>query len=134
MNLYGGNFDTIRETADLAHDMGANWFSFSPVTDMGRGRDADIISYDQMAQLMDIAKEIEADHGTEFLCLADEDFLQRAQDEGNCGAGWRSLVLGPDGEVRPCVMVESKAMSLGNVMTQDYVSFLQCFDGSFFAR
>lgn len=132
MNLYRGNFDTIRQTADLAREIGANWFSFSPVTDMGRGREADIISFDQMAQLMDIAKDIEAVHGPDFLRLADEDLLQRAEDEGNCGAGWRSLVLGPDGRVRPCVMVEPKAMDFGNLLEQDYVSFLKGFDGSFF--
>ncbi len=132
MNLYAENFDTIHETAALAYELGANWFSFSPVTDMGRGRDADMLSFDQIGQLMDIGRELEAKYGPDFLKLVDEGLMNRAEEEGNCGAGWRSLVLGPDGNVRPCVMVEPNAMSFGNLMEQDYVSFLKTFNGTYF--
>jgi len=132
MNIYAGNFDTIQETAALAKKIGANWFSFSPVTDLGRGRTADMISFDQMGQLMDIAQDLEAEHGTDFIRLVDEGLVNKAAEDGNCGAGWRSLVLGPDGDVRPCVMVEPRAMAFGNLLQQDYVSFLKSFNGTFF--
>lgn len=132
MNVYRGNFDCIIETAALARDIGANWFSFSPVTDVGRGRNADILTFEQMGQLMRIAGELEAIHGQEFLRLVDEGLMERAAEEGNCGAGWRSLVLGPNGDVRPCVMVQPSAMALGNLLNQDYLTFLESFDGKYF--
>jgi len=132
MNIYAGNFDTIQETAALAKNIGANWFSFSPVTDLGRGRTADTISYAQVGQLMDIARTLESDFGTDFIRLVDEGLVNKAIEDGNCGAGWRSLVLGPNGDVRPCVMVEPQAMSFGNLLNQDYVSFLKTFNGTFF--
>jgi len=69
MNLYSGNFDEIIETAALARDLGANWFSFSPVTDLGRGRGADMISFSQMGKLMDIARTLEDIHGADFVRL-----------------------------------------------------------------
>lgn len=132
MNIYAGNFDSIMETAALAQEIGANWFSFSPVTDLGRGRTANMISFQQMGQLMDIARALEVKFGTEFIRLVDEGLVNKATEDGNCGAGWRSLVLGPDGNVRPCVMVEPKAMVFGNLLEQNYVSFLKGFNGTFF--
>ena len=132
MNVYAGNFDTIYDTAALALEIGANWFSFSPVTDLGRGREADMISFSQMAQLMDIAKGLETAYGDEFIRLVDEGLVDQTRADGNCGAGWRSLVLGPNGDVRPCVMVEPDAMAFGNLLDMDYVSFLEAFNGTFF--
>lgn len=132
MNVYAGNFDSIADTAMLAREVGASWFSFSPVVDLGRGRSADIIHFDQMAQLGRIANELEAEYGKDFIRGADEQLLQRSKEEGNCGAGWRSLVLGPNGHVRPCVMVDPDSMSMGNLIDTEYKDFLKAFNGSFF--
>lgn len=132
MNVYAGNFHTIRDTAALAKEVGATWFSFSPVVDLGRGRGAETITYDQMLDLMPLARELETEYGSDFVRIADDRLIQRAEKEGNCGAGWRSLVLGPDGHVRPCVMVNPAAMSLGNLLEQEYGEFIRTFDGAFF--
>ncbi len=45
----------------------------------------------------------------------------------NCGAGYRSIAIDPNGNVRPCLLVSNKVKFLGNIFEDNY---LQMFNDS----
>ncbi len=44
--------------------------------------------------------------------------------ESNCGAGWQKIVLDPNGDVLPCLLLESGTGKLGNLFSQDIIALL----------
>ena len=51
-----------------------------------------------------------------FLSYISRDFLNKiAETAGNCGAGWRTVTIAPNGNIRPCVLADEKFIVIGNI-------------------
>ncbi len=131
MNVHGGNIGQIESVKDLAKSMGASLFSFSPILDIGRGEFMNPISHDQFAVLSNLAERLSKEEPA-FVFLGTEELQQLKMSENNCGAGWRTLVLGPTGELRPCIMQDERFLTLGNLMTSSYVDLFKNLPLSYF--
>ena len=119
MNVTKTNLREIERTASLAKGLGARWFIYAPILDFGRGRDVDMVfSPEEMQYYADLGPRLRDVLG-DFLVYADsrtlQDILQR---ERNCGAGHRTMVLGPTGRLRPCPMFPDTAQAIGDLSLQ----------------
>ncbi len=120
MNVHDGNIHQIERVKDLAKSLGASMFSFSPILDIGRGEWMTPIAHEQFAELSNLAEKLSKEE-PDFVFLGTEELQQLKMSNSNCGAGWRTLVLGPTGDLRPCIMQDAGSMVLGNLMTSEYV-------------
>jgi len=125
MNVHAGNLFRVRQTAQLARDLGARQFSFATVLEVGRGGDLPVWTSDEILEFQKLVSELEA---------ADPDFIKVSVEvpenlyyhqRGSCGAGCRSLVLGPTGLVRPCPMLGEEYGHFGNLLETDYQDLMQ---------
>jgi len=114
MSVHGRNASEIVETARLAKRLGARWFSFGPVLQMGRGHHTDPL-LPRHGQLMLEAKDLLREEMRGFVYFGEKMELDISKPDGNCGAGWRGVALGPDGRVRACVMHDPNHLDFGNL-------------------
>ena len=125
MNIHAKNFDSIRATARLVHGLGANWFSFAPILEVGRGRRLELVRDDQIRSWEELKREIEAEFPPGFINLGKELERRNTKKGINCGAGSRSLVIGPTGSARPCLMMSEDLISYGNLCEQSLVEIMK---------
>lgn len=97
--------------AQKVRDLGAKAFSYNWVDDFGRGRD--IVHPTKDAEQHRKFMEYEQHVIDEFKDLIPIIPYERKR-AANCGAGWKSIVISPFGEVRPCALFP-KEFSLGNI-------------------
>lgn len=131
MSVTLDNFFDIEDTLKLAKNLGAAKFSYSMVYDVGRAGES-VIS--QVKKLPDSARYLEyynrvARENGDFLVMISEQ-QRESLKKGNCGLVHRTVTLGPDGALRPCVMFK-ESVELGNINRQ---SFAQIFDSGIGAR
>jgi radical SAM protein with 4Fe4S-binding SPASM domain len=114
MSVHGENIEEIVPTATLAHDLGAMLFSFSPVLQMGRGYMVKPIPPEKGHLMKEAAKTVRELY-PKFLHTGEAMFLDLSTPGENCGAGWRGIVVGPDANVRACVMHNQRYLRFGNL-------------------
>jgi radical SAM protein with 4Fe4S-binding SPASM domain len=125
MNIHAKNFDSVRATARLVHGLGATWFSFAPILDIGRASGIELVRDDQIRSWEELKREIEAEFPPGFVNLGKELERRNITKGINCGAGSRSLVIGPTGLARPCLMMSEDLISYGNLCEQSLVEILK---------
>ena len=124
MNVYPKNYSSIENTLKLAKIMGATWFSFSPLLDIGRGKNMKTLSLEQAKNLGLLVKKFSEEYPNFF--YAHEDRVRMIYETPrSCGAGFRSMVLGPSGGVRPCLMMDEKYFLFGNLTKISYKDFIK---------
>ena len=133
MSVTLDNFFDIEETLKLAKDLGAAKFSYSMVYDVGRAGES-VIS--QVKKLPDSARYLEyynsvAQENSSFLVTISKQ-QQESLKKGNCGLVHRTVTLGPDGTLRPCVMFK-ESIELGNINRQSFAQIFESTIGSDFA-
>ncbi|KKB33131.1 radical SAM/SPASM domain-containing protein [Bacillus thermotolerans] len=116
MSIYEDNMWEIGEMASLVRSLGAKAFAYNWIDDFGRGK-----NMEDLKKFRDSMKEF-----NEFemkVVEANQDIIPLVplsrNKANNCGAGWRSVVMDPHGNLRPCALFP-KNFSLGNLKTQDY--------------
>lgn len=128
MSVTPENTFDIEGTITLAKKYGAKLFAYSHVINMGRGEELCSSGWD----MSEAAARKMVDYE---LRVRDEnkDFIQfvtveqaNALKNMNCGIVHRAVVLGPDGEIRPCVMFGGDVIKIGNIYEQ---SFREIFEG-----
>jgi len=124
MNVYPGNWRHITQTFQLAKDLGANWFALAPLMAVGRGRQIEQLSSDQIKATTSLAEKLSETHPN-FFFVSKEIEKRIKGDIDNCGAGSRSMVLGPTGLVRPCLILGEEYLSLGRLTKNSYSDFLK---------
>jgi radical SAM protein with 4Fe4S-binding SPASM domain len=132
MSLHAENYHSIEETYILAKQLGAKRFIGSPVIDIGRAKREMLLSWEQLQKAMKCLNAL-AQKDPDTVLTSTE--LKRLGGKlgSNCGAGSRSLALGPDGRVRPCFLVNKEIptfknaveTSLGEVLDDAPLSFLR---------
>jgi radical SAM protein with 4Fe4S-binding SPASM domain len=117
MNVIPATFHKIEETADLAHSLGATWFNFSPVDSLGRAKNMDLTfsTEEVLSMIGEIPSKLDEKYPQMIKWAEQQKLLKQKNVENNCGAGWRSFVLGPTGIIRPCPMLPENYLSLGNI-------------------
>lgn len=117
MSITSDNIDHIKDTIDFAYnDLKVLTFGYSSILPFGRGSDLDNIgfSYEEILKIIDVRKYAQKYKG--FVNFYEEDKLKNTLEHSkNCGVGWRSIVIGPNGNVRPCVMIDEEMIKFGNI-------------------
>lgn len=114
MSVHGRNAHEIMATAKLARSLGAHWFGFAPVMQLGRGAHAPVLTAEHGNYLRDAQAEL-ARTMPGFFFVAEEGVLDLSEPGENCGAGWRAVIIGPDSTVRPCLTHRAEYMNFGRL-------------------
>lgn len=115
MSLHKANFDSIEKTYQLAKSLGAKWFTCSPVIDIGRADKEMLLSWEQLQTAVECLNTLAHQDPSTVLTASE---LKRLGGKlgSNCGAGSRSLALGPDGRIRPCFLVNKIIPAFKNIL------------------
>lgn len=121
-SIFKENMWEIDKLAELAIDLGAKAFTFNFVEEFGRGNDI----------YRDAYSDLKVNEYLEYLNGVIEKYkniIPIQQGEGllgtrNCGAGVNSIVIDPDGDIRPCVL-SSKWCCMGNLLSEEFESIMK---------
>ena len=113
------NMWTIDKLADLAVSLGASIFSFNFIEDFGRGAEFNkekgvINGYEYDRYLFDTINAYK-----DIIPIVKEEDKSEMKLHQNCGAGSRSIVIGADGNIRPCPL-SPKLKFIGNIFKEDF--------------
>ncbi|WP_135821800.1 radical SAM protein [Halostella litorea] len=126
MSVTPANASHMEDLASLAIDLGADMFSFSPVMPFGRALEDYHWTTEDVKDLSEQADRVREKHGDSIPTIDMENFTERHEARShNCGAGWKTVTVGPDGEVRPCVMAEDGRDGLGTLDFEDPTAFFE---------
>jgi len=131
MNVYHRNVHRIQETAALAKELGATSFGLSPILEIGRGKNIFTLSESEINLFYDNVIKLEKLYPDFVNALIDSSNLSNVKKE-NCGAGWRSLVLGPTGDIRSCLMLGEEYGIFGNVIHESYMSIIKKISSDYY--
>lgn len=123
MSTNDENVDHVIPTMDFVHnELKAAHFGFTEVLPLGRGANVGPMkSVDEVKHQIDKMEEIRdyAERYPQFMIWYTEEELDMMRKTlSNCGAGWKTVTVGPDGEIRPCVMMEEGIIAQGNIKKQ----------------
>lgn len=129
------NFFDMEGTAELAKKYGAAYFGCNPVQDFGRGGEMITKLADEFAKepqrYIDYEKMIHEKYKG-FLHLLSKESMKQLET-GNCGILHKTVTVGPDGEMRPCVMFDS-GLQIGNIYKQSFEEIFHSPLGGIFSR
>ena len=131
MNVHSKNLFEIEDVLKHVKEFGANWFAFTVVLPLGRGRSMSEFSVKELVYLKELTERFKEQYPDFFHHLKESQVESFINPEKNCGAGWSSLTLGPIGELRPCPMFEERYFSLGNLTTHSLDEILYKSSGKF---
>lgn len=125
------NKNDLFATCELMKELGVKMFSYSLTDGIGRGskqfypdghalNNQDSIYFNEMKELL---KEIDKKY--KDMIYGPSKFKEEASDIflncNNCGAGWQSSSILPNGDVIPCSLLSSEVVNLGNIFKEDFV-------------
>ncbi len=94
--------DDIENTLLLAKDLGASWFAVNPAFNLGRGRLLNgWTSVDDVIKFNNVIERLIKSYPN-FFSVNSESVWNSIKKKQNCGAGHRTITIGPDKSVRPC--------------------------------
>ncbi|UXR76160.1 MULTISPECIES: SPASM domain-containing protein [unclassified Staphylococcus] len=116
MSIYEDNMWEIAEMAELVRNLGASAFSYNWIDDFGRGKEMDQLKLNKIGNVSFAEFEVEVvKNNSDIIPLVP---INKNKDD-NCGAGWRSIVMDPNGNIRPCALFP-KEFVIGNLKKQSY--------------
>ncbi|MFO3693554.1 radical SAM protein [Staphylococcus felis] len=116
MSIYEDNMWEIDDMAKLVRVLGASAFSYNWIDDFGRGKTMDQLKLNKLDDLSFAEFEVEVvKNNSDIIPLVP---ITKNQ-ANNCGAGWRSIVMDPNGNIRPCALFP-KEFVIGNLKEQTY--------------
>lgn len=124
MSVTPGNLPLVEATLLLARDLGALAFGFHPALPFGRARAIDWngIPLPALERLHAFERDV-ADRWAAFVPRGDRG-LEQIAAYGNCGAGSRSIAVGPAGEVRLCQLADGPQFVLGDLRRQSLAQIM----------
>ena len=114
MSITRENMADLEKTFLLAMELGAETFSWSPVTPFGLGENIADLSLFGDPEFQKLSLYMVSRYGDRIALLEGEggDMLSQL---GNCGLGWKSAVMDPRGRLRPCPFLDSGRNSFGDL-------------------
>jgi len=100
---------------ELAKKLGAKWFTCSPIIEVGRADEGMLLSWEQLQTAVACLNTLAVQDPNTVLTASE---LKRLSGKlgSNCGAGSRSIALGPDGRIRPCFLVNKEIPAFKNIL------------------
>lgn len=133
MNVYKENVHSINQTCQAALQLGATWFAASPVLDVGRGNSNLTLDNNDLDILHTAIEKLHHQHP--HAVLSTDEFQEIKNKSGiNCGAGWRSITIGPDTSLRPCIMFPSELPLFGHAKENSLKALFSSNDWNYFAK
>lgn len=130
MSVVPANYFDIEDTLLFAKSIGAITFVWSPVLPTGRGK-----VYQRAYELFYTNTKIEEISKYEsnlrkkykdYLVTIPEKTLQRMKEgKENCGLGYKTWVVSPEGIVRPCNIMSEAVIQFGNIFEVDLSEMLR---------
>ncbi|OGR94589.1 MAG: hypothetical protein A2016_00950 [Elusimicrobia bacterium GWF2_62_30] len=120
MSITHENYMHLEETLKLAKKLGATKFVYSLVQDVGRGEDTGVVvqqAKGEFEKYMAYEQRIQTEYKDIIHFVSPE--AKKEAEASNCGIIQRSFVLGPEGELRPCVMFDA-SLRIGNIYKQPF--------------
>jgi radical SAM protein with 4Fe4S-binding SPASM domain len=115
MVIYPGNVESIEKTYALARELGVRWFSASPAIQIGRAAPNLFLTRPQLEDAIGRLNSL-AESDPEMIATVDELKRTAGMPGMNCGAGSRALTVGPDGQLRPCFLVNRHIPAFANIL------------------
>ncbi len=113
MTVTRENLNDLEKTLLLAKELGAIAFSWSPIVPFGKGEELTDLSLFSDPEFMRVSEELVKKY-PEFTATLEDAELNMVDLVGNCGLGWKSLVVDPQGRLRPCSFLDSSEFVIGN--------------------
>lgn len=104
MTVTPNNIDHIEKTAESSVELGARMFTYSPMLPFGRAEGTSWSAKD-LWRLSEVDKRVKERFKSIIPVASLEGF--GTNEITNCGAGWRSITIGPDLKARMCVISDS---------------------------
>lgn len=122
MSVYPENFFDIEKTLLLAIKSGAKVFAWSPILPSGRGviyqKDYEALGKNYGMKLYEYETYIMKKY-KKYIDVVNPRYLQRmVEGKENCGIGYRSWVIEPSGNVRPCLLMPENLINIGNIFQE----------------
>lgn len=118
MNIVPENVTHVEKTCELALSTGAEAFAAALIMPFGRGTNflETHFSAEEIAIFEKSLKKLARKYPGQIITIPEAafDFIEAP----NCGAGSRSLVVSPEGNIRPCVTIPEQ-YSIGNILYQE---------------
>ncbi|MGS3970862.1 radical SAM protein [Staphylococcus pseudintermedius] len=116
MSIYEDNMWEINDMANLVRKLGASAFSYNWIDDFGRGKKMNQLKLNKLNNLSFAEFEVDVVKNNRDIIPLVPLTKNKAN---NCGAGWRSIVMDPNGNIRPCALFP-KEFVIGNLKEQSY--------------
>lgn len=131
MSITERNIDQFKKTLEFVHDdLKATWFAYNFALDEGRGKNIKWSMspeeiYNKTKEITTIAALYNKKYNNYTNLMQGDRYKNMMDENTNCGAGWKTITIGPDGKVRPCVMADENTLVLGNIYNQDIESIMK---------
>lgn len=117
MSVDESNWKQIEPTLLYAKSLGATKFTYSPIIPVGRASQCNYKWYGiDASEIADYAKYLIKNY-SDYIQLLDDKSLVELAKKGGCGAGSRTFVMNPNGNVRMCATFTREGV-IGNLATQ----------------
>jgi len=136
MTVLKRNLKEAEATLLLAKELGASSFSLGPPVPMGRAalNKHELIPDEEMHQFHVLMMDLFKRHTSFIATTAPATTEYHEKVAGNCGAGYRSVAIAPNGDVRYCVTSSGPWSVMGNILTDSYDDLFGGPKARFFKR
>lgn len=117
MSVYPDTVRYIEDTLKIAIEKGANKFVWNSVLPFGRGKDIKW-KKDKGREIFEIENEIIFKYKN-FIQIIEKEEMENMRKYQNCGGGWRSIVIDPEGNIKPCVFIKKEECIIGNLIKEN---------------
>lgn len=130
MTVTPDNWKEIEPTLLLAKDMGATWFGWAPSMPFGRGCNVKWdLTCQEVIELGEKEKQLIESHRG-FIPVVPKT-TRFEPHSWNCGLGWKNVVVGPSGLVRPCLVFPESTFAFAD-LKKEHIP--ECFAKSILSR
>ncbi len=117
MSVYPDTVKYIEDTLKLAIEKGANKFVWNSVLPFGRGENIKW-QKEEGKEIFEIENKIIFKYKN-FIQIIEREEMENMRKYQNCGGGWRSIVIDPEGNIKPCVFIKKEECTIGNIIKEN---------------
>lgn len=120
MSIAPGNMEDIENVLLLSKNLGAKSFSYSMIMPFGRGSEItwNGVTKDEFLRYITLERKVKKRYREMIPTVSERSMKCFYSGESNCGGGWRSAVISPSGDLRPCVNVAEGFLNIGNIFEE----------------
>ncbi len=107
-------WEDVEETLLLSKKLGAGMFTYGPVLPFGNAKNHFHEWKFNAKAVAEKEKTLKAKY-KDYIQLLQEDTMEKLNSPGSCGAGYRSVAMAPNGEIRPCVTFDENYGIMGSL-------------------